>query len=152
MTLDEILLPEDVNLALRATEKRAAIDEVLSKLNGDPRVRDWAELRRAVIDRDAPAIAETGCGICIAHGRVSGVTGIVMAAGRSERGIVCQEIAAPVRLIFVVGIPAALNSEYLRLVGAIARVCRDGGPLDDLLTAEDGEAFVEILRAASEKL
>ncbi len=152
MTLDEILLPEDVNLALRATDKRGAIEEVLVKLNGDPRVKDWQALANAVIERDAPAIADQDCGICIAHGRVKAVTQLVMAAGRSEKGFACPGVDVPVKLIFVAGIPAAFDSEYLRVVGAIARVCRDPARRDELLDAVDGEAFVELLSAATEKL
>jgi PTS system fructose-specific IIC component len=152
MTLDEILLPEDVNLALRATDKRGAIEEVLVKLNGDPRVKDWQALADAVIERDAPAIAGPGCGICIAHGRIKAVTQLVMAAGRSEKGFACPGVDVPVKLVFVAAIPAAFDSEYLRVVGAIARVCRDPAGCEELLGAEDADAFVELLSAATEKL
>lgn len=152
MTISEILHATDINLALRAGTKAAAVDEVLAQLHGDPRVKDWTALRAAVIARDAPALAEGGAGICIAHGRTSAVSDLVFAAGRSLDGIPCPEIGTGIRLFFVAGIPSAVDSEYLRLVGAIARVCRDPEEIDGLLEAPDGEAFVEILAEAADRL
>lgn len=152
MRLDEILRPSDVSLQLRARDKPSAIEEVLGQVRGDVRVHHWEKLRAAVLQRDAPAIAEDGRGICIAHGRTDAVSELVVAVGRSPDGIVFPELAAPVCLVFVAGIPAAMDSEYLRIVGAIARVCRAPQLFDDLLTAPDGDGFVEVLAAATERL
>ncbi|HVE16702.1 MAG TPA: PTS sugar transporter subunit IIA, partial [Chthoniobacterales bacterium] len=152
MTIDEILKPADVNLALRADTKSAAVEEVLAQLRGDARVANWEELRRVVLERDAPAIEHEGRTICIAHGRTKAVTALTMAAGKSEEGFVCPETKLRVNLLFVAGIPVAMDSEYLRLVGAIVRVCRDAGQMEELMTAPDGEGFVELLAAATERL
>lgn len=152
MTIDEILHAGDVSLSLRADGKTAAIEEMLGHLRGDARVGNWEELRNAVISRDAPAIEHEGRSICIAHGRTRAVNDLVVAAGRSERGIICPETNLRVHLLFAIGIPTTMSSEYLRLVGAIARVCGEPAQFDELLAAPDGEAFVEILAAASERL
>lgn len=152
MTISEILHATDINLALRAGTKDAAIEEVLAQLRGDSRVRDWTGLREAIIARDAPALSDGGVGICIAHGRTPAVGGLVLAAGRSLGGIPSPEVPTGIQLFFVAGIPATVTSEYLRVVGAIARVCRDLRQTDRLLEAPDGESFVEILSEASERL
>lgn len=152
MRLDEILRPSDVTLALRAGDKAAAVEEVLASVRGDARVRNWETLRAAILKRDAPAIAGDQRGICIAHGRTDAVTELVIAVGRSERGVRFPEIAPPVHLVFVAGIPSTMDSEYLRIVGAIARVCRQPSQFDELLAAADGEAFVRALAVAAERL
>lgn len=152
MDIEEILLASDVNLALKPVNKRAAITELLGKLRGDGRVKDWDILAEAVLRRDAAAICEGESGICIAHGRTAGVTELVMAAGRAVPGTVVPEIGEPVKLYFVVGIPAAFDSVYLQVVGAIARVCRDESAFGELLEAESGEEFVAALAAAASKL
>ena len=152
MTISEILHPADVNLSLRADSKTAAIEEVLGSLRGDARVANWEELRSVVIERDAPAIEHEGRSICIAHGRTRAVSALAMAAGRSEAGIVCPETSLRVHLLFAVGIPATMDSEYLRLVGAIVRVCREKELMAELLAAADGEGFVECLALATARL
>jgi mannitol/fructose-specific phosphotransferase system IIA component (Ntr-type) len=150
--ISEILTPAQINLALTSRDQAAGVDEVVSKLNGDPRVTDWPALREAVRARNAPALACDGCGVCIAHGRTNSVQSLVMAVGRSAEGLVSPQIGEPVKLVFVAGIPAAFDSEYLRIVGAIARLCRDKELLNKLLGVSDPARFVELLAAAEVKL
>lgn len=149
----DILQPEQVILNLESTGKPEAVQEVLSRLSGHGQVRDFDALRTAVIQRNAPTIVENGCGICIAHGRTESVRTLVMAAGRSLGGFPSGEgEAAPTRLVFVAGIPGALNAEYLRVVGAIARICRDRHQIDRLLAAKNARDFVDLLAAGERKL
>lgn len=150
--ISEILLPAQVNLSLAARDQAGGVDEVLSKLNGDPRVQDWPALVRAVTQRAAPALACNSCGICIAHGRTNAVSSLVMAAGRSPNGLSSPEVRDKVRLVFVAGIPSAFDSEYLRIVGAIARLCRDKTLLQKLLAAPDAEEFTALLAGGEAKL
>ncbi len=152
MNIDEILLASDVNLALKTQDKQEAILDLLGKLRGDDRVKDWDALSRAVLDRDAAAICEGDSGICIAHGRTSGVSELVMAAGRAVPGATVPEIGEPVRLFFVVGIPSAFDAVYLRLIGAIARVCREPDGMESLLAAATSEEFVAALAEGTAKL
>jgi len=152
ISISDILLPSQVNLALVGKDQAAGIDEVLSKLNGDSRVSDWRTLSKLVTERNAPAISSNGCGICIAHARTNAVNSLVMAAGRSAAGLVSPEVSEPVRLVFVAGIPAAFSSEYLRVVGAIARFCHDKTLLDKLLSVQDPQQFVDLLAQQESKL
>ena len=151
--ISEILEPAHVNISLAASDKDSAVLSVLARLNGDEQVKDFELLQRKVMERNASCIAENGCGICIAHGRTEAVSSLIMAAGRlSEEGIACSETDGPLRLVFVAGIPAAFNSEYLRIVGAIARICRDRHQLERLLAAKTAAHFVELLVVGEVKL
>lgn len=150
--ISEILLPGHVNLALSANDQAGGVDEVLAKLNGDPRVHDWNALMQSVTERNAPALSCNNCGVCIAHGRTNAVGSLVMAAGRSVKGLVSPEVRDKVRLVFVAGIPSAFDSEYLRIVGAIARLCRDKSLLDKLLKVQDPGDFIKLLSVGEAKL
>lgn len=150
--IGEILQTEHVILSVAARDKDGAIQEVLSKLNGDLRVQNFSDLSEAVRKRDAAAIAENGYGICLAHGRTEAVFSLVMAAGRSAEGIRFPGLKEPVRLIFVAGIPSVFNSEYLRIVGAIARICRDQHQIDRLLSAKTPTDFLHLLEVGEIKL
>lgn len=152
ISIPEVLLPVSVNLELAARDQAGGVDEVLSKLNGDPRVQDWAALVQVVTERNSPALACNECGVCIAHGRTDAVSSLVMAAGRSTAGLVSPEVEGRVSLVFVAGIPSAFNSEYLRIVGAIVRICRDRALLKKLLATNDPAAFVGILALGEAKL
>ncbi len=148
----DVLDPEHVNLAVAAADKATAVDAVLAKLNGDPRVLDFDSLVRAVHERDAPAMSENGCGICIAHGRTDAAHSLVLAAGRLTQGFRSPGIKEPVRLVFVAAIPATFDNEYLRAIGAVARICCDPAQLGCLLAAKTPAEFVQILEAGEIRL
>jgi mannitol/fructose-specific phosphotransferase system IIA component (Ntr-type) len=150
--IGDVLQPDHVILALAAQDPAGAVSEVLATLEGDERVSNFTALRDAVLAQPAPAIAENGCGICIAHGRTESVSSLIMAAGRSNQGIVYPGLPEPVKLVFVAGIPGAFTSEYLRIVGAIVRMCRDRRQLDRLLTIKEPKRFVALLSSGEVKL
>ena len=148
----DVLQPDHVILSIAARDPSSAVEEVLAKLEGDERVGNFRLLRDAVLEQAAPAVSENSCGICIAHGRTESVTSLVMAAGRSNEGVPYPGLADPVKFFFVAGIPSAFTSEYLRMVGAIVRMCRDKRRLRGLLVARDAERFVELLATGEVKL
>ena len=150
--IGDVLQPDHVTLALAARDPAGAVEEVIAKLDGDERVKNLSVLREAILKEAAPAISENGCGICIAHGRTESITSLVMAAGRSTEGVRYPGLADPVKLVFVAGIPNAFTSEYLRIVGAIVRMCRDKRQLHRLLVARDAERFVALLGSGEVKL
>jgi PTS system nitrogen regulatory IIA component len=150
--IGDVLQPDHVVLALAARDPAGAVEEVLARLDGDKRVKNLATLREVVLNQPAPAISENGVGICIAHGRTESVTSLVMAAGRSSEGVRYPGLADPVRLVFVAGIPNAFTSEYLRIVGAIVRMCRDKRQLRSLLLAKNAERFIALLGSGEVKL
>lgn len=145
ISIRQILQPGHVNLALSSTEMGTAVEEVLASLSGDIRILQWNTLKDAILERNAPAIDAAGCGIIIAHGRTDAVGSLVMAAGRSNEGFPSKDTKEKVRLIFVAGIPSALNNEYLRVVGTIARLCSKKELVEKLLTSANPTEFIDIL-------
>lgn len=145
ISIRQILQPGHVNLALSSTEMGTAVGEVLASLSGDIRILQWNTLRDAILQRNAPAIDAAGCGIIIAHGRTDAVGSLVMAAGRSNEGIPSKDTKENVWLVFVAGIPSALNNEYLRVVGTIARLCSKTELVEKLLNAANPAEFIDIL-------
>lgn len=152
ITIPEILEPMHVRLQLGATEEQEAVAEVLGLLEGDRRVKNFPALSESVLARDAAAMVENGCGICLAHGRTESVSSLVMAAGRVTAGVPARTGDGLVKLFFVVGIPSAFSSEYLRMIGAIIRICRDRHQLDRILAAKTTRQFVDFLAAGEVKL
>lgn len=145
MPLSDYLPARRIRLELEGTTKQEVLAETLQLFRGEPDVRDASALSSAVETRDAPTLCENGCGILIAHGRTNAVEKLVLAVGRCKNEVIEPGTPAPLRLVFVAGIPSAFASEYLRLVGAIARICKDPESLRDLLECSNPSEFVAIL-------
>lgn len=145
ITIEDVLNAGHVILNLDAGDQTAAVDELLASLHGDIRVLSREKLGEAVHAREPAVFESGGHGIVIAHGRTDSVATLVMAAGRTGAGLDAKGIAGKVRLVFVAGIPAAFNNDYLRVVGTIARVCSKPGNMDALLSAKDASTFISLL-------
>jgi len=143
--LEDILSPDHVRLDTKSSTKPEAVQEILQLLEQDGRIRDWGKFEGAVLGKDPATMGHGNLGVCIAHARTDAVGRIITSAGRSNEGVVFPDLKQPVRLIFVVGIPAAMDSEYLRLIGAIARTCQDGPMVSRLLSVSDPKDFIAIL-------
>ena len=59
---------------------------------------------------------------------------------------------APVQLIFLVGVPQRMVTDYLVCVGTIARIVRPQDARNGLLAAGTPDDFVEILRTGALRL
>ena len=151
-TLSELLPVHQVDIALSATTKAAAVDQVLTKLKGNSSVKDFSALKAAIEIRNASVIFEDGLGLLIAHGRTEAVSRIVLAAGRCSPPLQLPEAEGPVHLVFVAGIPAAFSTEYLRVVGAIVRCCKDPEGLPALLATDSASEFVQLLGEGESRL
>ena len=145
ISIRQILQPGHINLSLSSTEIPSAVNEILASLSGDTRILQWDGLKKSVLERNAPAIDADGCAIVIAHGRTDAVGSLVMAVGRSTEGFPSDATKENVRFVFVAGIPSALNSEYLRVVGTIARLCSNKHLVQKLLSTPRQDAFIDIL-------
>ena len=54
----------------------------------------------------------------------------------------------PVRLVFLIGTPKRMVTEYLRVVGDLARLLRQDALRAQLLTAPDAARFIQLLDVA----
>ena len=152
ITIADILHPEDIDLELKMSNQEEAINHVAALLKEDDRVTDWNAFYKGLAGQQPCIGAAGGTGICIPHTRTHSVTGMVMSAGRSRNGIAVKDAQGPVHFVFVIGVPAALAADYLRIIGALARIFKDPTTKEKLRQTQDVEEFVELLASAEMKL
>jgi len=145
ITIGDILFPKHILLDLASDTHLRALAKIAELLEPDERVIDWERFYKGLIAGSACMANESGSGICIAHVRTQAVSSMIMAVGRSMEGIAIEGEAMRVRLFFVIGVPVALASDYLRIIGALARIFRTANGEEALLSAETPEEFRERL-------
>lgn len=148
--LADSLLPKDIRLTVRSSDHHGALEEMLSPLRGDDRVRDWEKLRgslleASLLESSRNNFREIPGTMFLHHGRTESVSSLLLCAARSPGGIVMPGHPEKIHLLFLAAIPSALDNEYLRILGAIARVCRDSSLHGQLLEAADQTSFLTIL-------
>ena len=144
--LTSSLLPKDIQLQLKATDHRDALEEVLSTLRSDHRIKDWERLRTSLLaNSQSETFKECPGALFLHHGRTESVSSLVLAVGRSTAGFTSNPGGEKTHLVFLAAIPEAMNNEYLRILGAISRVCREEETLHTLLEVQKREEFVAVL-------
>jgi PTS system fructose-specific IIC component len=152
ITIADILNPQQIDLDLKMTNQEEAINHVATLLREDERVTDWNAFYRGLLTKQPSMQGAGGSEICIPHTRTDSVTSMVMSAGRSSAGIVVPDAEFPIHFIFVIGVPKALASDYLRIIGAITRIFREPVGKQKMREAKSAEEFLQLLSAAEMKL
>ena len=146
----DLLHEQQVILRLRSRKPANAIREIVDVLASDisGRKMDNPEaFLEQVLAREQthPSVVEHG--VAFPHARTDLVDEIVLGVGRSRAGIPFGENQQRAHLVFVIGVPERLLSDYLVCVGALARLVKDETIRSRLLNAETPHEFIEALTA-----
>ena len=146
----DLLQEQQVIMRLRSRKPANAIREIVdvlaSDISGRKIDKPEAFLEQVLArERTHPSVVENG--VAFPHSRTDLVDEIVIGIGRSRAGIPFGENQQRAHLIFVIGVPERLLSDYLVCVGTLARLVRDETIRSRLLNAETPHQFIEALAA-----
>ena len=144
MKISELIRKEYVSLSLAANSKEEAIQQVAQLAKGHPTLGDFPSFCRAVYERESTGSTSIGYGVAIPHARTEQVKDLLFIVGRLTEGIKFEPTdEIPVRLIFLVAIPKRMVTEYLRLVGTLARHLKNENLRQELLNAADADTLIQ---------
>ena len=152
IALADLLTEQQVILRLRSRKPPNAIREIVDVLASDISGRKIAQheaFLEQVFAREQthPSVVENG--VVFPHARTDLAEEIVLGVGRSRAGIPFGETQQRAHLIFVIGVPERLLSDYLVCLGALARLVKDETIRSRLLNAQTPQEFIEALTAES---
>jgi len=148
IVLADLLTEQQVILRLRSRKPANAIREIVDVLASDISGRKIGNpevfLEQLLVrEQTHPSIVENG--VAFPHARTDLVDEIVIRVGRSRAGIPFGENRERAHLIFVIGVPERLLSDYLVCVGTLARLVKDDTIRSRLLNVETPREFIEAL-------
>ena len=148
IALAELVNPKQITLNLRAGSLAEANHELVGLLAASEAIRNPERFLEELRGREAINSTYAADGIAFPHARTKLVDQIVLAIGRSEAGVPWTDKGETAHLIFLIAVPERLISDYLVVVGAIARVTKDRPLRTLLLHAESVDEFVATLLSA----
>ena len=144
-----LLRPETINLNLQARDKVGVLREVASLLSQSQRVANFEVFLDEILERERISSTALAYDVAIPHARTDQCNEILLAVGRSVAGVdFGVPNSQPVRLVFLIGTPKRMVTEYLRVVGNLARLLRQDALRAQLLTAPDAASFIQLLDVA----
>jgi mannitol/fructose-specific phosphotransferase system IIA component (Ntr-type) len=148
IALAELIDPGQIALNLRARSRSEAMREMVDLLIANGKIDNAGRFLNKIQERERTNSTYAADGVAFPHARTKLVKEIVLGIGRTEAGIPWTNKGEIAHLIFLIAVPERLISDYLVVVGAIARITKDR-PLRTLLFhAENVDEFVATLLSA----
>jgi mannitol/fructose-specific phosphotransferase system IIA component (Ntr-type) len=148
IALVDLIDPKRIALRLRARTQSEAMRELVDLLAATGAIRNTEKFLEELRGREAINSTYAADGVAFPHARTKLVDQIVVAIGRSEAGIPWTLKGEIAHLMFLIAVPERLISDYLVVVGAIARITKDRPLRTLLLHADSADEFVATLLSA----
>jgi mannitol/fructose-specific phosphotransferase system IIA component (Ntr-type) len=148
MQISSLLNPNQIKLELVQTKRCNAINEVAQLVQGNPNVTNFAGFYEELLARERIESTCLGNEIAFPHARTDCLKGMVLAVGRSTQGVWFENSSQTVKLIFVIGTPKRMVTDYLSVVGGLARLLKDTSTRDRLMAAASIDEFIATLTKA----
>lgn len=145
MKLADLLRPNLIQLDLTETKRTAAIHQVAGLLEKEPEMTNFKGFYEELLARERVEATTLGNGVAFPHARTDHVSRLVLAVGRSQAGVNFETSGELIHFIFVIGTPRRMVTEYLALVGAMARLLRHDEVRTKLMQARTAEEFIAVL-------
>jgi len=118
---DDLILEE-----MTATDKPGVIREFARLLMSQGRIINEDEIIRALVDRESLGSTGIGGGVAIPHGKLKSISEMIVAFGRSHRGVDFQALdGKPVYLFFLLLTPHDMPGEQLKTLARISRILKN---------------------------
>ncbi|AWI10447.1 PTS sugar transporter subunit IIA [Ereboglobus luteus] len=150
--LSQLLDPSRITLSIKSARRTAAINEVARLLDGHPNVTNFQGFYNELLARERLDTTCLGNEIAIPHARTEHVQKIVLAVGRSDKGVVFENCNQIVKLMFVLGTPKTNPGTYLAIVSALCRLLKEPENREVFMSASTPQEFIQAVVAAEEKL
>jgi mannitol/fructose-specific phosphotransferase system IIA component (Ntr-type) len=148
IALADLIDPKQIALNLRAKTQEDTMHELVDLLVAAGKIDNAEKFLEQLRAREGTDSTYAADGVAFPHARTKLVDEIVVSVGRSEAGIPWTGNGEVARLIFLIAVPERLISDYLVVVGAIARITKDRPLRTLLLHAESADEFIGTLLSA----
>ena len=146
MKITEMLKQEFILEELQTGSKREALAELVGVFARGNIRSDPEAMLRVLLEREKLGSTGIGDGIAIPHGKLAGLGEMVIAFGRSRKGIDFEAMdGKPVHLISLLIAPENSAGQHLKALAKISRMMKDVAFRRNLLEAKTHDDLVRII-------
>ena len=135
-----------ISFELKAQSKEKAIEELVNLASKSKLVKDKAELLSSVMEREKLVTTGVGYGVAFPHAKTKAVKGIVIAFGRSDKGIDFDAMdKKPAYLFFLIAAPEDAIGAHLNVMARLSYIMRSEKNRETLMKIKSPKELLEIL-------
>jgi PTS system nitrogen regulatory IIA component len=151
-TLRDLLQENLIIEEIKAVDKRGVLLEFARLLKTMNRVDDEKELLRALLERESLGSTGIGDGVAIPHGKLPLGSEMIVAFGRSSKGIDFQSMdSKPVFLVFLLVTPEDKPGDHLKALARISRILKNPVLRESLRTAPHRQELQRLIYQEDDK-
>ena len=153
MKITDLLRKDIMILDLQATEKEAAIDEMIESLNRSGILTDVAEFKDAILKREAQTSTGLGDGIAMPHAKNKAVKEPTVLFAKSKKGVEYESLDGQLAyLFFMIAVPEGGNNTHLETLAALSRQLIEKEFVDQLKDATTPEEVQALFAEEQEQV
>jgi PTS system nitrogen regulatory IIA component len=145
MTITDLVAPEAIVPALKASSKKQALQELAARaatLTG----QSERSIFEVLLQREKLGTTAVGYGVAIPHGKLPKLARMFGMFARLDRAIDFEALdGQPVDLVFLLLAPEGAGADHLKALARVARLLRDQDTANKLRAARDREALYAVL-------
>jgi len=146
MNISELLNERLILPNLAGTTKQHALEEVVEHLATVQQGINAGELLKALLEREKLGSTGIGNGIAIPHGKLAGLSDIILVFARSIGGVPFEAIdGKPIHLIFLLVAPANSTGGHLKALARLSRLLKNDAFRRALLTAPTAQDILSAI-------
>jgi PTS system nitrogen regulatory IIA component len=145
-TIQDLLQENLIIEELQAVDKRGVLCEFARLLKSNNKVDNEEELIRVLLEREALGSTGIGDGVAIPHGKLPMSSEMIIAFGRSKKGVDFQAMdSRPVHLFFLLVTPEDRAGDHLKALARISRILKSPDLRDRLKTASTRQELQRLI-------
>jgi fructose-specific phosphotransferase system IIA component len=146
MKLADFIIPDAIELKLKSTQKTDAIRELVTLLKNTGFISSADTIAEIILEREGLGTTGIGEGVAIPHCKSDAVDRLVVALGRSEKGIDFESIdKQPANLIFLFIAPVSSDNRHLMALARASRLLKNKDFRSNLMKAKDKTEVLDLL-------
>jgi len=147
MRLSDFINKRLVVLNLQAKGKKETLEELAALLAGQRIIPNREKLVSVLMERENLGSTGVGNGIAIPHAKTDLAKKIIIAFGRSDKGIDFDSLdKKPVYLVFLIIAPEDAHETYLRVLARISRLLHEEKIRKELRAAQTPRQVINSIR------
>lgn len=137
MKTTDLLRKDIMIMDLQATEKEPAIDEMVDSLDRNGVIKDTAEFKEAILNREAQSSTGLGDGIAMPHAKNKAVNNPTVLFAKSANGVKYDSLdGQPAYLFFMIAVPDGASDTHLQTLASLSKLLMDPDFVADLKKAD----------------
>lgn len=152
MKIQDLLRKDVMLLDLQATEKTAAIEEMIKSLVDYGYVTDFETFKEGILAREALTSTGLGDGIAMPHSKNSAVKEATVLFAKSNKGVDYESLdGQPTDLFFMIAAPEGANDTHLAALAELSQYLMKDSFADKLRKVSSPDEVIALFDQASEK-